>query len=264
GHPDENINNAQNVAALFGGRDSTITGSFEFDREEAKTIELGAKMTLADGAAELNVALYRTKFTDLQTSQFDGTLGYNVTNAGKATVQGLEVDGRWAVTESLVLTASGAYLDFNFDDFPNSQCAFGQTPNSPDFPGLCDQSGERKEYTPEYQFNIGANWETAITNGLVLKLAADANYMDDYLYAATLDEESRQEATTVVNARIALAEVDSVWEIALIGRNLTDEEILNFGGNTPLASTLTSGTGNSYYAFVNRPRNVAVQFNYNF
>jgi iron complex outermembrane receptor protein len=264
GHPDEKFNNAQNVAALLGGRDSTITGSFEFDREEAETIELGSKIILADGAAELNVALYRTEFTDLQTSQFDGTLGYNVTNAGEATIQGLEVDGRWAVTESLVLTASGAYLDFNFDDFPNSQCAFGQTPNSPDFPGLCDESGERKEYTPEYQFNIGANWEAAITDGLVLKLAADANYMDDYLTSTYLDEETRQEATTVVNARIALAEVDSVWEVALIGRNLTDETIISYSGNMPLASTLTSGTGNAYFAHVNRPRNVAVQFNYNF
>jgi outer membrane receptor protein involved in Fe transport len=264
GHPDENVNNAQNVPALLGGRDSTITGSFEFDREEAETIELGSKIILADGAAELNVALYRTEFTDLQTSQFDGTLGYNVTNAGEATIQGLEVDGRWAVTESLVLTASGAYLDFNFDDFPNSQCAFGQTPNSPDFPGLCDESGERKEYTPEYQFNIGANWEAAITDGLVLKLAADANYMDDYLTSTYLDEETRQEATTVVNARIALAEVDSVWEVALIGRNLTDETIISYSGNMPLASTLTSGTGNAYFAHVNRPRNVAVQFNYNF
>jgi iron complex outermembrane receptor protein len=259
GHPDPAVVNGSNALA---GTD--IVGSFEFDREEAETIELGSKMSLADGAAELNVALYRTEFTDLQTSQFDGVLGFNVTNAGEATVQGLEVDGRWAVTESLVLTASGAYLDFNFDDFPNSQCAFGQAPNSPDFPGLCDQTGKRKEYTPEYQFNIGANWEAAITDGLVLKLAADANYMDDYLYAATLDEETRQDATTVVNARIALAEVDSVWEVALIGRNLTDEEILNFGGNTPLASTLTGRSGNSYYAFVNRPRNVAVQFNYNF
>jgi outer membrane receptor protein involved in Fe transport len=259
GHPDPAVVNGTNALA---GAD--IVGSFEFDREEAETIELGSKMSLADGAAELNVALYRTEFTDLQTSQFDGVLGFNVTNAGEATVQGLEVDGRWAVTDSLVLTASGAYLDFNFDDFPNSQCAFGQAPNSPDFPGLCDQSGKRKEYTPEYQFNIGANWEAVITDGLVLKLAADANYMDDYLYAATLDEETRQDATTVVNARIALAEVDNVWEVALIGRNLTDEEILNFGGNTPLASTLTDRRGNSYYAFVNRPRNVAVQFNYNF
>jgi iron complex outermembrane receptor protein len=263
GHPDPSVNNAQNVAELLGGRDSSITGSFEFDREEAETIELGSKMSLADGAAELNVALYHTEFTDLQVSQSQG-LSFNVTNAGAITVKGIEVDGRWAVTESLMLTASGAYLDFNFDDFPNSRCAFGQAPNSPDFPGLCDQSGKRKEYTPEYQFNISANWEAAITDGLVLKLAADANYMDDYLYAATLDEETRQDATTVVNARIALAEVDNVWEVALIGRNLTDEEILNFGGNTPLAGLLTGGTGNSYFAFVNRPRNIAVQFNYNF
>ena len=67
---------------------AAITGSWEFDREEATSIELGSKMSLADGAAELSVALYMTEYTDLQVSQFDGTLGFNVTNAGEATVQG--------------------------------------------------------------------------------------------------------------------------------------------------------------------------------
>jgi hypothetical protein len=40
--------------------------------------------------------------------------------------------------------------------------------------------------------------------------------------------------------------------------------VINFGGNTPLAGTLTDGAGNSYYAFVNRPRNVALQPSYMF
>ena len=38
----------------------------------------------------------------------------------------------------------------------------------------------------------------------------------------------------------------------------------SFGGNTPLGGTLTGGAGNSYYAFVNRPRNIALQINYSF
>jgi iron complex outermembrane receptor protein len=257
GHPDVTVTNAQKSG-------NQITGSWEFDREEATSIELGSKMSLADGAAELSVALYMTEYTDLQVSQFDGTLGFNVTNAGEATVQGLEADGRWAVSDHVTLTGSAAYLDFNYDKFPNSQCYFQQVANSPDFPGLCDVGGQRKEYTPELQANLGAAWVGDVGEGLVLQASVDLAYMDDYLYAANLDPATKQDATTMVNGRLALSDADGTWEVALIGRNLTDETVINFGGNTPLAGTLTSGAGNSYYAFVNRPLNVALQAKYNF
>jgi len=257
GHPDVTVTNAQKSG-------NQITGSWEFDREEATSIELGSKMSLADGAAELSMAVYMTEYADLQVSQFDGTLGFNVTNAGEATVQGLEADGRWAVTDNVTLTGSAAYLDFNYDKFPNSQCYFQQVANSPDFPGLCDVGGQRKEYTPELQANIGAAWVGEVGQGLVLQASIDLAYMDDYLYAANLDPASKQDATTMVNGRLAISDADGAWEVALIGRNLSDETVINFGGNTPLAGTLTSGAGNSYYAFVNRPLNIALQAKYSF
>jgi|TARA_B110000305_G_scaffold235612_1_gene295546 outer membrane receptor protein involved in Fe transport len=259
GHPDAAVNNAGNPIS-----GNPITGSWEFDREEATSIELGSKMTLADGAAELNIALYMTEYSDLQVSQFDGTLGFNVTNAGEATVQGLEADGRWAVSDNVTLTGSAAYLDFNYDKFPNSQCYFGQVSDSADFAGLCDVSGERKEYTPELQANIGAAWMGEVGEGLILSASADLVYMDDYIYASNLDPRTMQKATTQVSARIAISDSEGNWEVALLGRNLTDETVINFGGNTPLGGTLTGGAGNSYYAFVNRPLNIALQAKYSF
>ena len=259
GHPDAAVMNAINPLTS-----ASITGSWEFDREETTSIELGSKMRLADGAAELSLAFYLTEYTDLQVSQFDGTLGFNVTNAGEATVQGLEVDGRWAVSEKVTLTGSAAYLDFNYDRFPNSQCYFGQVPNSPDFPGLCDVAGERKEYTPEFQANIGAAWSDTVADNLLMSASLDLSYVGDYIYTPNLDPRTEQDAYTLVNARVALSSSEGDWQVALIGRNLSDETVINFGGNTPLAGTLTGGAGNSYYAFVNRPRNVALQATYSF
>ena len=259
GHPDAAVANAGNP--LNG---NPITGSWEFDREEATSIELGSKMTLADGAAELNVALFMTEYSDLQISQFDGTLGFNVTNAGEATVQGLEADGRWAVSENVTLTGSAAYLDFNYDKFPNSQCYFGQTSDSADFAGLCDVGGERKEYTPELQANVSASWIGDVGEGLVLAASVDLTYMDDYLFAANLDPRAKQDAATQVSARVAISDSEGAWEVALLGRNLTDEKVINLGGNTPLGGTLTGGAGNSYFAFVNRPLNIALQAKYSF
>jgi iron complex outermembrane receptor protein len=255
---------AQAAAAAAAADRAAITGSWIFDREESNSFELGSKMLLADGAAELNLALYYTEYKDLQVSQFDGVLGFNVTNAGEATVQGLEADGRWAVSDNVILTGSLAYLDFNYDKFPNSQCYFGQTSNSQSHPGLCDVNGQRKEYTPEFQANIGAAWSDQLSNGLYLDAGIDLLYMDDYLYASNLDPQAEQDAFVLVNARLSLANSNDTWEVALIGRNLTDETVINFGGNTPLAGVLTDDGGNSYYGFVNRPRNVALQAVYRF
>jgi outer membrane receptor protein involved in Fe transport len=259
-HPDKTVNNAWKSIPSVGPEQ--ITGSWEFNNEEASSIELGSKMSLADGAAELGVAWYMTDYTDLQVSQFDGTLGFNVTNAGEAKVQGIEADGRWAVSENITMTGSLAYLDFNYEKFPNSQCYFQQVDADND--KLCDAGGARKEYTPELQANVGASWVGDIAEGLVLNASLDLSYMDEYLYAANLDPRSKQESFTMVNARIALSNSQGDWELALIGRNLSDETVINFGGNTPLGGTLTRGAGNSYYAFVNRPGNVALQAKYTF
>ena len=255
GHPDASVNNGLKSGAA-------ITGSWEFANEEATSVELGSKMSLADGAAELSVAWYMTDYTDLQVSQFDGTLGFNVTNAGEAKVQGIEADGRWALTDNITLTGSVAYLDFNYEKFPNSQCYFQQEDTDGD--KLCDAGGKRKEFTPELQANLGAAWASEMSNGLELNASLDVSFMDEYLYAANLDPRSKQDAYSMLNARIALAGSEGAWELALLGRNLTDETVINFGGNTPLGGTLTGGAGNSYYAFVNRPRNIALQVNYSF
>ncbi len=255
GHPDASVNNGLKSGAA-------ITGSWEFANEEATSVELGSKMSLADGAAELSVAWYMTDYTDLQVSQFDGTLGFNVTNAGEAKVKGIEADGRWALTDNITLTGSVAYLDFNYEKFPNSQCYFQQEDTDGD--KLCDAGGKRKEFTPELQANLGAAWASEMSNGLELNASLDVSFMDEYLYAANLDPRSKQDAYSMVNARIALAGSEGAWELALLGRNLTDETVINFGGNTPLAGTLTGGRGNSYHAFVNRPANVALQAQYKF
>jgi iron complex outermembrane receptor protein len=73
GHPDPAVVNAQNL-----GQGLDIVGVFEFEDETAESIEIGGKFRFG-GAAELNVAAFFTEYTDLQTSQFDGVLGFNVT-----------------------------------------------------------------------------------------------------------------------------------------------------------------------------------------
>ncbi|HSC68880.1 MAG TPA: TonB-dependent receptor [Cellvibrio sp.] len=237
-----------------------IKGTWEFEEEKVKNYELGGKFIFADGGAEVNVALFRSEFEDMQTSQFDGSLSFNVTNAGQAVVQGTEIDGRWALTDAILLRGGVAYIDFEYTDFPNSQCYFDQVDNiAPIGDSICDATGQRREFTPEYQGNLGVDYTINFANGLTLVNTLDFIYSADYLTTPSLDPKLEQPAYTKINARIALSGADNMWELALIGKNLTDESIISYANGLPVATVVTRGTGSGYYAFYERPMSVALQ-----
>ena len=257
-------------AVVAPGTSPALFGTFEFEEEEATNFEIGAKTTLLDGAAELNAALFFTDYEDLQVSQFDGVLGFNVTNAAEASIRGVELEGRWLAADSLTLSGSLSYLDFEYDNFPNSQCYFGQAQVDPGSVtdrtrNLCDVAGERKEYTPEWRATVVGDHIATVMGSYQLHTTVDVLYVDDYLWNPTLDPRSQQDAYVEVNARIGFSPEDGNWEIALLGKNLTNEDVVNFGGDAPLATrVLTRGGGNAYYGFINRDRSVAIQAKLNF
>ena len=105
-------------------------GSFEFADEKSQSYEVGLKSRFADDRAELNLAYYYNDFKNLQVSTFDGVLGFNVSNAGAAQIQGVELDGRWKMLDSLLLRGSLAWTDFEYKQVlrpvlcrPGTQCS---------------------------------------------------------------------------------------------------------------------------------------------
>ncbi|MEZ5568880.1 MAG: TonB-dependent receptor [Halioglobus sp.] len=210
-----------NRATLPDGRTA-----LEFEEEEALSMEIGAKLGLLDNAAELNIAVFRTEYDDLQVSVFDGVLGFDVQNAASATTQGVEMDGRWQVTDKLRLTGAVAYTDFEFDDYENGACYKGQTPSQVvGGVSFCDWKGNTNQFTPEFSGTLGINFVQPLLENLELSTAVDVIYSDDYFAAPDLDPQAVQDGYVKVNARIALGRADGVWEVALVGKNLTDEEI---------------------------------------
>jgi len=242
------------LGGIFPGADTN--GSWEFEQENVKNYEAGGKFLLANGSAELNLAVFRSDFTDMQTSQFDGSLSFNVTNAGEARVQGVEVDGRWAITSNLLMRGGASYLDFEYLSFPNGQCAFGQAATSG---SSCDQTGMRREFVPKYQGNLGLDYDIELSNGWKITNTLDFIFNSGYLTTPSLDSRFKQSSYTKINARIALSGVDDKWELALVGKNLSDESVITYANGLPVASVLTKGAGSGFYAFYEPARSVAVQ-----
>jgi outer membrane receptor protein involved in Fe transport len=241
-------------------RSNVDPGSFEFEDEEALAYELGSKLVLGGGAAELSAAFFYTEFENLQVSIFDGTLGFNVGNAAKATTQGIELDGRWQLTDNWMISGSVAYLDFEFDEFPNGQCVQGQAPDVPDTK-FCNYAGKANQYVAEYSGAIAINYEKVL-GPLLFRSTFDVLFTDAYEPSQNLDSRVRQDAYAKLNLRLAVGDPDGRWEIAILGRNLTDETIVTYANDTPLA--FSQFRSPSYYAFVDRPRSFAIQGTFNF
>ncbi|MEM8489455.1 MAG: TonB-dependent receptor [Pseudomonadota bacterium] len=244
----------------------------EYEDEQVLSYELGAKMKLLGGAAELNLAIFQTEYEDLQVSSLVGDV-FRVSNAGEATSRGIEVDGRVILTEEFSLAASLAYLDATYDVFDGATCTIPQTTDPVGNPGCLledgsniavgetggqNLAGETLTYAPEWSANISAQYSTSITSNLDFTTAVEINYRDEFYSALDLDPNTIHDAFTQLNMRITLAGADGKWSMSLLGKNLTDE--VTYAWRNDVAFT----NSNSYFAIGERPLSVAVQGRYRF
>jgi iron complex outermembrane receptor protein len=238
-----------------------LVGSFEYEEEQATSFEAGAKTTLLDGSAELNIAAFYTKYDDLQVSIFDGTLGFNVGNAGAATTMGIELDGRLALTENLMMTGALAFLDFEFTDFANGQCYQGQTPDTNvNGKPFCDYKGKTNQYVADYSGNLTFVYTAMVSKDIEFRGGADFVFTGAFNSSQNLDPSQEQDAYVKANLRFSLADVAMGWEAALLVKNATDETVISYSNDTPLANSTFGSIG--HYGFIDLPRTVALTATY--
>ena len=105
--------------AKSGGLNGSATGDeMTFDPEQNWTYEAGMKSFLFDRKLRFNVAAYYIDWDKQQVRDFS-TLGNAtnavpaviVTNLGKTEVKGIELDGRWQITNNFGFNFSTAYND---------------------------------------------------------------------------------------------------------------------------------------------------------
>ena len=232
--------------------------AIEFEEETVDAWEIGMKSTLADGALELNAALFRSEFTDLQTAAWIID-HFETGNAGKSLTQGLEVDFRWQVTENLMMSGAIGWLDAEYDEFVDGNCSFTSGAAGLCTPGLpFDQTGDPLQFAPDYSGSLNLEYISMISSAVEFSVAVGVDFTDSYFTAADVDPVSAQDSFAKVNARIQLANPDS-WSVALVGKNLTDEKTTTWVNDHPVFNA-----HNAYFASIDPPRSIGVQLKYQF
>lgn len=206
-----------------------------YDDETATSYEIGMKGRFLDGMAELNVVAFTTEYDDLQIKSSRTDLSGVVTiigNAGKATSEGIEIDGRIALTDWMTLGGNAAWLDASYDDNDNVACNRSNSTKPGTLAGTCDQSGEDLPFAAEYAGSLYADFVVPMGANLNFVANATVSFSDDYSVEGTLEPTLQQDSWTRWSGRVGVEAADAKWSVAVIGQNLTEEEV--WAGGQPL------------------------------
>ena len=149
----------------------SLGGTFEFEDEKATTYELGMKSAIGHDGGDQRRCFF-TDYKDLQTSAFDGAIGFNVGN-GSAEVMGVELEGRWRVTRTSCCPGPLAWLDFEWTNY-FGQCYYGLArfrPASP-MPAIATTRDSTTSLRPNSPAYVSGDYHWAIGDSLRLGVTA--------------------------------------------------------------------------------------------
>lgn len=228
-------------------------GHVEFGPENVNAYEIGVKGTALGRKLFFAINAFRSNYKGLQEATQNvlpsGVVIPTVSNVGGARAQGVEFSGTLTATHWLSLNADVAYLDARYTDYKNAPCVtLGNTPTC-----VQDLSGKRRGFAPEWSGNVGATLTLPVGGGNALRLSPSLYFTSRYYQAATADPLLEQSGYAKADMRVGIGPEDRRWELAVIGKNLTDIYTASFRQN------IATSNG-SIYVVPDRPRSFAIQF----
>jgi len=199
------------------------------DEEKITSFEVGVKTELG-GKLRLNFDVYTYEVSDQQLVAVGGQANIaTLLNADTTNGYGFEADLDWAPNSDWLVTLGLSYNKTEIDD-PSlfiTPC-FACTVTDPIVGGLARIDGNPLPHAPELIFNGIVDYRRPIGDSGVLIGSVDWAYHDDKNFFLYESKEFRFDSFEL-GARFGYAFAGAKYEVALFGRNLTDEEIVQGG-----------------------------------
>lgn len=248
----------------------TSSDGISYNPEVIKGEEIGVKAELFDGALAVNGAAYMYKITGLQLTNFQNSTS-TIRNAGAAKIRGLEGDFNYRTPlNGLGLHGAAAYNHGIYDSFDSAPCYNGQTIAEGCANGSQNLSGTELIRAPKWNLNGGATYEVGVSSTLRSSLSIDAAYTSSYLTDDSSAPQSREGGYTLIDSTLRLFSDDETWELAFIGRNLSNKHYWVASPNVPFTPITGNATGTPQgvlgdrFAAVSRGREYLFQASYKF
>jgi len=227
--------------------DAEIASFLSFDPETVNSYEIGAKADLFDRRVYVAAAAFHMDYTDVQipgsvacVSSGVPTFCGVVSNAGKAKLQGFELETRAKLIDSdsgtLTFAGSLGYIDAQYKTYitniagvPTDVAAFRKIQNTPAWSGSASL---------DYGMAIGEG-RLNITGGMSFK-------SQTYQFEIPIPQID-QPAYQLFDASIVYRAPDNRWSLGVYGKNLSNERIKTSGYNF-MVGNATTGVLNQPFA----------------
>lgn len=254
----------------------------KFEPEEVDTWEIGAKSSFFDGRLSTSLALFHSDYTDIQVpgsigvdTDGDGisdTFAGVTTNAGEATVQGLEFEagavlGRNMIRSGDALTGalSLGLIDADYDEFITAVTdpATGST-------SLEDVADERVfQNTPDTTAHLNLRYDTPMD---LFGVEGTFSVLGAWSYRGKTNQFEipsqflDQEAYSLYDLNLIWRTLDGKYEFGLHGHNLGDKryKVSGYVFATPDGTVPTLGLEGVMNAFYGPPRTITATASVNF
>lgn len=234
-----------------------------FGQEEQKTYEIGAKLDLLDRRLRLNGALFTNDIRNIQREQItsDPVSGVQqlIVNAGNARIRGFEAEASLRITDTLLLSGQGGYLDGKYT-------AVVVDINGDGLVNGLDQALKLPRLAPwtygatlTHDLRLG---EEALVTSRVSWNHRDRNFFSD-------NNRGFFHAVDIIDANITIKPTGSRMSVSLYGTNLTNET--TYGSDTLLPDIPQFGGDGASgprplptYSPLNRGRVIGIEARYSF
>ena len=214
--------------------DEEVAAFLSFAPEQVDSYEVGYKGDL--GMLSIAAAAFYADYTDVQ---IPGSVACTVaglpsfcgvvSNAGKATFKGLELEATARFGGGFNLSGSLGYIDAQYDEYITN---IGNTPTDvADFRVV--------QNTPEFTGNLTASYDTDLGGG-DLYLGASVSYRSKTTQFEIPNPYIDQDGYALVDASIKWTAPGGNWSLGLYGKNLLDKEYKT-SGYTFVAVNPTTG-----------------------
>ena len=223
--------------------------------ETVESIELGFKSLFNDGKILLNVAIFESEYTDIQKLALEDCVGgvsaacpsgnaQRLINAAEATIEGIEIETKAFVTDSLVLEGSLGYVDAGYDSFLgfDADGVRGYDPTT-DPAAAAALDFER---VPELTYTVAASYNVPMASGSELDFRISYAFTDEFTNNATGTASIITDSYGLVDASVSYTRESDGLKLTLFGKNITDEEYHDFALDNALTRLTWGGTPSTY------------------
>ncbi|MEM1291722.1 MAG: TonB-dependent receptor [Cyanobacteria bacterium P01_H01_bin.162] len=181
---------------------ATQPGQLFFDAETSWNYEVGLRSSWLDDRLTANLTFFHNPVDDYQVPSTDPATGlFGFVDNARVTIKGIEAELRATPIDGLDLTAGLGYLDATYTDYED--------------PSLGNFDGNTLPYSPDYTFNVAAQYRSP--NGIFGRLELlgfGTTFFND-------DNSLKQEPYVLVNGRLGY-EFDANQGVYLFANNIFD------------------------------------------